>query len=282
MADVPADEQHIELSGDLDTCFSVVSINNIIVENRFCTECGLTSDRTSRVCETCLSDARKRSHPEQKQQSVRSKSLPSFRPARKSLLDEPDAVAVPQVRNDSAERIGDRLVYDFQKMSWCCGSQVVGLESQVKREIPVELVKIGVSSALWYAWIQELEDIQKSKAPSRCCIALSHSVCLCLPLFTNHCLTCLPCCFGAWQDSLRHWIDNVNLTLNESGMHAKFLTYVGASNTIPNSVIDKHRHDLNNEISLLVIALTQRETDELQGQYFIRGRGPCCDSGKVV
>lgn len=237
-----------------------------------CRSCGTKVDPSRRLCQSC-----EELPPEEKQRDVDSSS---------DLSAE-----APASREDMAVRIGDRLIFDFTRQPSWSKKRKTGLSSRVKNELPVELSAVNISSEVWHEWIQELEEIQ-ANAPTTCCFLaticcpvpiVQAGLCtLFCPLNAKHCLSWLPCCFGDWHDGLRGWMYLVNDTLNQHGMHVKFLTY--PEDKAPHSKLVEQRRE---DMSFLVISLNQDETDILQEEPWdhTRPKSQCrclIDYGTVI
>ena len=199
-----------------------------------------------------------------------------------------------QMLGDMGVRVGERLIYDFEKLgTHCCGIGA-GIHPQVKREVPIELSSKGITGEEWYHWMSELNEIQILSPseggmrimfcfPGLCVQALLCSI-FC-PVSMNHCLSWLPCCYGDWYDELREWMRTVNKTLNTHGMHAKILTYKPYTSA-PNSKLYQLRvssrprdNRYTYEMTFLVIALTPNESKILKYESWDHGVNDCTTAG---
>ena len=190
---------------------------------------------------------------------------------------------------DMAHKVGKRLVYDFEKVS-CCPWQTVGLDPKVKDQIPWELEGKGITKEQWWDWMVELMRNQK-RAPSiagcLCMFCIPGGVvqsilcALFCPISMDHCLTCLPCFYGDWYVGLRKWQDDVNFVLNQYDMHVKLITYKPWQKA-PMSKLHGSRiagKDHNYEMSMMVISLTEDETEKLKLESWDQGVHDTCTSG---
>lgn len=191
-----------------------------------------------------------------------------------------------------AVRVGDRLIFDFEKWPYGCFETGTGIDPQVKHDIPIELSSKGVLADQWYDWMTELARLQKL-APSElgtcimfCIPGIFIQALLCTlfcPISMNHPLSDLPCCHGDWYEELKKWMENVNGVLNENGMHAKFQTYKPPS-AAPKSKayhmrMESRGYRYGYEMSFLVIALTPEESRKLQEESWDNGVNDCLLSG---
>lgn len=195
----------------------------------------------------------------------------------------------PKHKYDMAYKSGNRLIYDFEKVS-CCPWQTVGLDPNVKDQLPDELHDKGITEVEWRNWMVDLMEIQR-KAPSitgclcMFCIpgALAQSI-LCAmfcPISMNHPLKWLPCCYGDWYAELRKWQDDVNSVLNQHDMHIKLTTYKPWQKA-PKSKLHGYRiagKDHNYEMSMMIISLTEAETEKLKIESWDQGVHDTCTSG---
>jgi len=211
-------------------------------------------------------------------------------------MQQPAIIALPtstepdiQHKNDLAYKDGNRLIYDFEKVA-CCPGQIVGLDPRVKDELPWELESKGITKDQWRDWMVLLMDNQKL-APSIagclcmfCCPGLIPQSILCAmfcPISMNHCLKWLPCCYGDWYIGLRRWQDDVNYVLNQHDMHVKLMTYKPFQKA-PKSKMHGSRiagKDHNYEMSMMVISLTETETEKLKMESWDHGVNDGCTSG---
>lgn len=203
---------------------------------------------------------------------------------------EENLPAQPEPAQDMAARIGDRLIYDFEKHACCRNTEVIGLPVRAKHVLAVELLQRDISRGEWYEWLEELEEIQ-SHSPTICCVLstlcfpFSLAQCLfcvmCCPLSRRHPLDFLPCCFGDWHDALREWMLKVNRTLNSRGMHAKFITYKPFPTAPRSKLYDQRICEKNQdyEMSFLAISLTEAESRILREESWDHGVNDGCTSG---
>ena len=186
---------------------------------------------------------------------------------------------------------GDRMIFDFEKIM-CCPFQahLSGLHGEVKHQTPIEIKEKNISPDQWYEWMSKLEKIQKNSPTISGCLLIFCFPGLCVqtilcaklcPVSMDHCLSFLPCCYGDYYKKLREWMKNVNITLNQNGMHAKLVTYKPFNNapkskTFGDRVAGKN-HDY--EMSFLIIALTEGESIVLQNESWDHGINDECTSG---
>ena len=215
------------------------------------------------------------------------------------LTDLPKSVAAPQAqrqkmvalpspvtadkshKGDMAYKVGNRLIYDFERVA-CCPCQVVGLATGVEHQIPWELAEKGITANQWHDWMLELMENQK-KAPSIvgclsmfCLPGFIPQFFLCLffcPISMEHSFKWLPCCYGDWHAGLRKWQDDVNFVLNRNDMHVKLITYkpwqIAPKSKLHYRRIVGKNHDY--EMSMMVISLTKAETEKLKMQSWNQG-----------
>ena len=194
-----------------------------------------------------------------------------------------------QHKNDMAYKVGNRLVYDFEKVA-CCPGQVVGLDPAVQDDLPWELEHRGITKEQWKDWMVRLMENQR-KAPSivgclcMFCvpggIAQSILCALFCPISMDHCLKGLPCFYGDWYVGMRKWQDEVNSVLNQHDMHLKLMTYKPWQKA-PKSKLHGTRiagKDNNYEMSMMVISLTDDETEILKLESWDHGVNDGCTSG---
>ena len=192
-------------------------------------------------------------------------------------------------KHDMAHKVGNRLIYDFEKVA-CCPWQVVGLATGVEHQVPWELATKGITANQWRDWMLELMENQK-RAPSIVgCLSM-----FCLPGFIPQSILCalfcpismehsfkwLPCCYGDWHAGLRKWQDDLNFVLNRYDMHIKLITYKPWQKA-PKSKLHSFRiagknHDY--EMSMMLISLTKDETEKLKMQSWHQGVNDTCTSG---
>ena len=101
------------------------------------------------------------------------------------------------------------------------------------------------------------------------------------PISMDHCLTCLPCFYGDWYVGLKKWQDDVNFILNQHDMHVKLITYKPWQKA-PMSKLHGSRvagKDHNYEMSMMVISLTEDETEKLKIESWDQGVHDTCTSG---
>ena len=190
---------------------------------------------------------------------------------------------------DMAYKVGNRLIYDFEKIA-CCPWQVVGINAWVKDQLPWELMAKGITADQWRDWMLELMEIQK--------MATSIIGCLCIfcfpgfvpqsilcaifcPISMDHCFKWLPCCYGDWYVGLSKWQNDVNFVLNRHDMHLKLITYKpwqkAPKSKLHGDRIAGKNHDY--EMSMMVISLTEAETEKLKMQSWDQGVNDTCTSG---
>jgi len=187
-------------------------------------------------------------------------------------------------------RIGNRIIYDFEKVS-CYPGQHNGLDFGVESQVPKEMADKGISLHQWAEWVSELQEIQR-KAPTVCgCLLM-----FCFPGFLVQSILCamfcpismahpfkfLPCCYGDWYDGLDKWMSKVNTVLNRKEMHAKLMTYKpysGAPKSRNYGTRTAGKDPGNYEMSFLVIALNKQESLKLQSESWDHGVNDRCTSG---
>jgi len=190
-------------------------------------------------------------------------------------------IGQPQ-QNDNAlyVRIGDRLIFDFEK--WRQGGHETGLLPQeAKMQAPAEL-KDRVSDGKWREWMAEL-DAAHSKGRSISELALLYffpgcglqyiCCCLCCPISMSHSCDFLPWCLGDWHGGLRQWAENVSEYLESFGMHAKLVTYQPYWDAPRSKMYDQRVYRKNHkyEMSFLVISLSHEESEKLRGEDWNHG-----------
>ena len=221
---------------------------------------------------------------------LNSNRLPPINPRHSTTVSLPSPVVIDTNHKlDMAHKVGNRLIYDFEKVS-CCPWQTVGLDPKVQDQIPWELEGKGITKEQWRDWMTDLMKNQK-KAPSIAgCLcmfcfpgAIPQSILCALfcPISMDHCLTCLPCFYGDWYVGMRKWQDKVNAVLNQHDMHVKLITYkpwqkAPMSKHHGNRVAGK---DHNYEMSMMVISLTENETEKLKMESWDQGVHDTCTSG---
>lgn len=222
---------------------------------------------------------------------VHAHSPPKVAPAPPVVTTQPmpNNQPVYNSANDMSVRHGDRLLYDFEKIS-CCIGQVSGLDPKVKNNIHYEINQKGVTLEEWREWMIDLEVIQRKATSVVGCLCIFCfpggivQAILCAmfcPVSSDHALSWLPCCYGDWYAALRKWMDKVNGKLNGLGMHAKLLTYKPFQSA-PRSKKYNHRivgKDHNYEMSFLAIAMTPQESRKLSDESWDHGVKDGCTSG---
>ena len=256
--------------------------------SKCCSECGNVCSGDVKECSSCgavVGEICFASSTEQPPSIANQPSVVIIQPSTDVYRPQ---VACIRTENYSV-RINDRLIYDFEKVM-CCLGQHSGLQPQVKDQIPFELSEAGISTMQWYEWMSQLDEIQMDAPTLWGCFLMycfpgffiQSIICeVCCPISRNHCLSCLPCCYGDWYEALRNWMNKVNETLMEHGMHAKFLTYKPFSNA-PKSKLYEQRidgKDHNYEMSFLVIALNPDESKKLEEESWDHGVNDGCTSG---
>ena len=216
--------------------------------------------------------------------------LPPINARQSTTVSIPSPVTIDTNHKlDMAHKVGKRLIYDFEKVS-CCPWQTVGLDPKVKDQIPWELERKRITKKQWNDWMTDLMKNQK-RAPSIAgclymfCIpgGIAQSILCALfcPISMDHCLTWLPCFYGDWYSGLRKWQDQVNSVLNLHDMHVKLITYKPWQKA-PMSKLHGTRiagKDHNYEMSMMVISLTEDETEKLKMESWDQGVHDTCTSG---
>ena len=224
-------------------------------------------------------------------QSVTAPQAPTdLNTQRQTMVAIPSPVTLDtKHKYDMAYKVENRLIYDFEKVA-CCPWQVVGLATGVEHQLPWELATKGITANQWRDWMLELMENQK-RAPSIvgclsmfCLPGFIPQSILCVlfcPISMDHSFKWLPCCYGDWYAGLRKWQDDVNSVLNRNDMHVKLITYKPWQKA-PNSKLHGNRiagknHDY--EMSMMVISLTEDETEKLKMQSWDQGVNDTCTSG---
>ena len=89
------------------------------------------------------------------------------------------------------------------------------------------------------------------------------------------------CCYGDWYVGLHKWQADVNSVLNHHNMHVKLMTYKPWQKA-PKSMLHGSRiagKDHNYEMSMMVISLTEDETQKLKMESWDQGVNDGCTSG---
>ena len=188
-----------------------------------------------------------------------------------------------------AYKVGNRLIYDFEKIA-CCPWQLVGIDTRVKDQLPWELMAKGITTYQWRDWMLELMKIQKMATSIVGCLCIfcfpgfvpqSILCALFCPISMDHFFKWLPCCYGDWYVELRRWQNNVNFVLNQNDMHLKLITYKpwqkAPKSKLHGDRIAGKNHDY--EMSMMVISLTEAETEKLKIQSWDQGVNDTCTSG---
>ena len=214
--------------------------------------------------------------------------LPPITPVNQAPLPSPPS---PDKKHkyDMAFKNGNRLIYDFEKIA-CCPGHKVGLDPHVADALPWELQQKGITRTQWRDWMTALMENQK-RAPSitgclcMFCVPgfLPQSILCALfcPLSMEHSLACLPCCYGDWFAGMRKWQAEVNTVLNQHNMHLKLMTYKPWQKA-PKSMLHGSRiagKDDKYEMSMMVISLTEDETQKLKMESWDQGVHDSCTSG---
>ena len=254
----------------------------------FCTNCDKDVP-CGNYCSNCGKPVVQTTQPRSISQ-LNNNRLPPINPRHSTTVSLPSPVVIDTNHKlDMAHKVGNRLIYDFEKVS-CCPWQTVGLDPKVQDQLPWELEGKGITKEQWRDWMTDLMKNQK-RAPSIAgCLcmfcfpgAIPQSI-LCAmfcPISMDHCLTCLPCFYGDWYVGMRTWQDEVNSVLNQHDMHVKLITYKPWQKA-PMSKLHGTRvagKDHNYEMSMMVISLTENETEKLKMESWDQGVHDTCTSG---
>jgi len=254
-----------------------LSLSSLSGPPKFCSECGKKVD--GRFCSNCGYDVINNTKVNRSQPNQQNNNI----------------VAVdntgPRMDQAVLTHNGTRLLWDFEKHT-CCGDGQLGLYPGARDNLPPELRSKGITEQQWREWLDELDDIQKKISPTICCV-LSTLCCpggilqciLCAtfcPLSSNHCFSCLPCCFGDWHAAIRQWQERVNAILIEYGMYVKLKSFKPWRNA-PESKYKSNRgngKDDNYEFSTMEISLTPAATNLLRCEPWDNGINDVCTSGR--
>ena len=253
--------------------------NEISDKSNVCNHCGVVAAVSEKYCAYC---GQLKVHTTQPVSVIH---LPQI-----STYTEGETVQIPPIQSkipdvnhqhDMAYKEGNRLIYDFEKVG-CCPCGVVGLDSHVKDAVPWELEEKGITKYQWEDWMVKLMENQ-TRAPSGagflcmfCIPGIFVQAILCdmfCPIAMDHPCKWLPCCYGDWYVGLRKWQEDVNSVLNPHDMHVKLMTYkpgqkAPKSRFYANRVAGKGK---NYEMSMMVISLTEDETETLQIESWDHG-----------
>ena len=287
--DSPAPPTYQEATREIPPCSPAIPVlpNTVSPPENFCHHCR-ASISGGNYCEFCGRALNEASKPADSTPRFGANKLPPITTVKQAETPRP-ASPDKNHKYDMALRIGDRLVYDFEKVA-CCPGQVVGLDPHVEDALPWELEQEGITREQWRTWMKALMKNQR-RAPSIAgclcmfCIpglwAQSILCALFCPISMDHCLKCLPCCYGDWYAGLREWQADVNAVLNHHNMHVKLMTYKPWQQA-PKSMLHGNRiagKDHNYEMSMMVIALTEEETHKLKMESWDHGVNDGCTSG---
>ena len=256
---------------------------------KFCKHCGATV-LGGNYCSFCGRLLALTNQPLSTISPLPLKQLPPIRTVQQAEVAHPSQVTTDiQHKHDMAYKDGQRLIYDFEKVG-CCPGEVVGIDPHVKDALPWELEQKGITKEQWHDWMIALMDNQKLAPSITGCLCmfcvpgfLAQSI-LCAmfcPISMDHCLKWLPCCYGDWYAGLRKWQNDVNSVLNHHDMHVKLMTYKPYQKA-PKSRLHGSRiagKDHNYEMSMMVISLTEEETERLKLESWDHGVNDGCTSG---
>ena len=282
---------YVEATNSSPSAPPILNYCNIIgVEGNSCNDCGYEAS-CGNYCPNCGRLLVQTTQPmSSAQQLNHNNKLPPINTQRQTMIAIPSP-ARPDTKHkyDMAYKVGNRLIYDFEKVA-CCPWQVVGVDPRVKDQLPWELDQIGITADQWRNWMLELMENQK-RAPSivgclsMFClpgfVAQSILCAMLCPISMDHGLKWLPCCYGDWYAGLRRWQDDVNIVLNRNDMHVKLITYKPWQKA-PNSKLHGNRiagKDHNYEMCMMIISLTEAETEKLKMESWDHGVHDTCTSG---
>ena len=269
--------------------------NVVMGPDKFCQSCGAGVSYGNNYCPICGQLLVQTTQPFPSTPLFQANKLPPI-PAPMTPITtveqesfEPESEPDKDHKYDMAYKEGNRLIYDFEKVA-CCPGEVVGLNPRVADALPWELKQALVTKEQWRGWMLSLMENQK-RAPSVAgCLCMfcvpgffvQSILCAMLcPISMDHCFKCLPCFYGDWYVGLRKWQAEVNEVLNQRNMHVKLMTYKPWQKA-PKSMGNGARSagkDHNYEMSMMVISLTEAETQKLKMESWDHGVHDTCTSG---